>query len=274
MCDPLPYLEVKKNRKFMGIQDDLAVVTAGLALASAGLGAARPGEAAGLYLAVGYIPFEQEEIEALLAGSVEAGQFSMARFSTTGIRAVKPLITFRCLPNMPAFHISSNFDVQGPYFVTYPGPGQFYLALEAACTALRRAEIEYALVGGVADQQNFLVRHHFSRLDSTSKAPPLADAAGCLVLETEPHALRRDARVRARLETLELSYEPADPREVARRTREEFTGCAAEPWDLGPASLPATLDRAASESREGPLRLRHELQAADGMRGESEWVLP
>ena len=51
--------------------------------------------------------------------------------------ALNPLLTFRCLSNMPAFHVSVNFDVQGPYFVTYPGAGQLYLALEEAVDALR-----------------------------------------------------------------------------------------------------------------------------------------
>ena len=43
----------------------------------------------------------------LLAASVENGAFSMPAFSTTGFRAVNGLLTFRCLPNMPAFHVSA-----------------------------------------------------------------------------------------------------------------------------------------------------------------------
>ena len=43
----------------MGVQDDLAVVAAGQAAASAGLGNAL-GERAGLYLSVGYLPFEPD----------------------------------------------------------------------------------------------------------------------------------------------------------------------------------------------------------------------
>ena len=52
-CDPRPFLRVRKNRKFMGLQDDLAVVAAGRALESAGLADATLGERAGLNLAVG-----------------------------------------------------------------------------------------------------------------------------------------------------------------------------------------------------------------------------
>lgn len=61
VCDPLPYLRVKKLRKYMGVQDDLAVVAASRAVTAAGLSAPELGERAGLYWATGYIPFERLE---------------------------------------------------------------------------------------------------------------------------------------------------------------------------------------------------------------------
>ena len=88
----------------------------------------------------------------------------MRRFATEGYLAPNPLLTFRCLPNMPAFHVSINFDLQGPYLVTYPGAGQLYAALEEARVALETGAIDVALVGGVAHQRNFLVEHHVRRL--------------------------------------------------------------------------------------------------------------
>src|SRR4029078_7528726 len=133
--DPAPFLRQRKLRKFMGRQDDLAVIAAGLALQSASR-AGRLAERCGLYLAVGYIPFEEQDITQLLEASVEEGRFSMRRFATDGLNAISPLLTFRVLPNMPAFHVSLNFDVQGPYFVGYPGVGQLYGALEEAAAAL------------------------------------------------------------------------------------------------------------------------------------------
>ena len=68
--DPLPYLQTPKLRKYMGLQDDLAVVAAARALQSAGLAAADLGERAGLYWVIGHIPFELADIEPLLANSV------------------------------------------------------------------------------------------------------------------------------------------------------------------------------------------------------------
>ena len=54
-CDSTPYLKSRKNRKFMGVQDDMAVVAAGIALGDAGLRGelGRLGERVGVYLAVG-----------------------------------------------------------------------------------------------------------------------------------------------------------------------------------------------------------------------------
>lgn len=255
-CDPASYLKVRKNRKMMGPQDDLAVVAAGRALEAAGLGPSL-GERAGLYAAVGYIPFEEAEIETLLAGSLRGGDFSMERFSTDGYNAVPPLLTFRCLSNMPAFHVSVNFDLQGPYAVFYPGAGQFYLALGEARAALAEGRVDVALVLGVAHQENFLVRHQFGRQE-----PPvtrLSDAAGCLVLE---RAGRPGGRVRGRLLELGLSYQPTDPFEDSLESVE-----AGADASMGPASLPVALATAA------PGRLCHELRTRDGFIARSVWSL-
>jgi len=182
----------------MGIQDDLAVVAAGRALAQAGLGNTL-GERAGLYAAIGFIPFDQAEIDRVVAASLdEQGDFSMAKFSAEGIARAHPLLTFRCLPNMPAYHVSVSFDVQGPYLVGYPGPGQLHQAIEEAVFALAQGEIDCALVIGVAHQRNFLVTHHFARIDRPVDAARLRDAGTCLVLEREDSARARGAIARAR----------------------------------------------------------------------------
>ncbi len=266
-CDPRPFLRVRKNRKFMGLQDDLAVVATGRALESAGLADAALGERAGLYLAVGYIPFERADIDSLMEGSLSNGRLSMNFFSTTGYNAINPLLTFRCLSNMPAFHISVNFDVQGPYFVTYPGIGQFYQAFEQARTALATGEVDVALVGAVAAQRNFLVEHHHARLSPPVAADTLADVAGCLVLETESHACKREATLRGRVLWHELAYEPFDPFEQPPEFHEQFDSGELPCGELGPASLAVALSLKPSGT------LRHEAQTRDGFRVSSQWEL-
>lgn len=202
-CNSTEFLRSRKTRKFMGRQDELAVVAAARAIESAAL-AAPLGERCGLYAAVGYIPFEESDITQLLDASLDGDAFSMQRFSTNAFGALNPLLTFRVLPNMPAFHISLNFDIQGPYTVSYPGAAQFYVAMEEAFAALDSRAIDVALVAAVADQENYLVRHHFSRLEPPIDPSRLTNAATCAVVEREEDALRRGARVRARLTSWSL----------------------------------------------------------------------
>lgn len=264
--DPGEFLRVRKLRKFMGRQDDLAVTAAGRALRAASL-TAPLGESCGLYLAVGYIPFEGAEIDQLLDASTEDGRFSMARFASTGTAAINPLLTFRVLPNMPAFHVSLNFDVQGPYAVSYPGIGQFYTVLDDAISALNTGLVDVALVGGVADQQNFLVAHHFSRIEPPVDPSRLVDAAAFLVLETASRAAARGAIVRARLLDLDLAYEPLDPF-AGRAPVEEFVrdGVAIEDGRyFGPASLAFAL------AAGGSTRMTHAITTRDGFIARSTW---
>jgi hypothetical protein len=267
-ADPAPFLRVRKNRKFMGVQDDLAVVAAGRALEQAGLLGVPLGERAGLYLAVGAIPFEREHVELLLRSSLVEGRFSMARFSTEAFAALNPLLTFRCLSNMPAFHVSLSFDLRGPYFVSYPGPGQLYLALDEAVAALLAGSVDVALLAGVAHQRNFLVEHHHARLEPPVPPERLRDAGACLVLERASHA---GARPRARLLAHGVAYRPHHPFEAAPPVPEEEPGLGA--GELGPAALPALV---AQRLAAGPLPavLSHTVRARDGIRGSSTWGPP
>lgn len=269
--DPTPFLKVRKSRKFMGTQDDLAVVACGRALASASLSAPL-GERAGLFLAVGYIPFREEDIGPVLAASMTAdGQrFDVRRFGDGGFQKAHPLLTFRCLPNMPAYHVSVSFDVQGPYCVTYPGPSQLYAALEEARAAIDDGRVDVALVGGVAHQSNFLVRHHFTRVVPSTPAERLADAAAVIVLENESHANRRGAKARARLDELRIAYAPFDVLAERRASVETVDG-AHEARELGPALVAHALATAFEEGRRGVLV--HTLEGRDGVWARSTWSL-
>lgn len=270
-CDPTPFLKVRKSRKFMGTQDDLAVVATGRALASAGLSAPL-GERVGLFLAVGYIPFREEDIGPVLAASMtdDGERFDVGRFGDGGFQKAHPLLTFRCLPNMPAYHVSVSFDVQGPYCVTYPGPSQLYAALEEARAAVEDGRIDVAIVGGVAHQSNFLVRHHFARIEPPTSADRLRDAAAVIVVETEDHARARDATFRARLEELRVAYAPYDVLGEGRPSIERVDDAALQE-ELGPAALAHAIATAFADNRRGALV--HSLDGRDGVSARSTWRL-
>lgn len=263
--DATPFLKSRKMRKFMGKQDELAVVAASMALEERKLDDAARRDRTGIYLAVGYIPFERADIDAMAGHSLSEGRFSIERFSTAGVEQVNPLLTFRCLPNMPIFHVSLNTGIQGPYFITYPGVGQFYQALERAVTALGAGEIDCALVGGVADQDNFLVA--FDRKRKADMRDRVAyDAAAFLVLE------RGDGHSGGlELAALHHGYLPHDPWSDGLLHEETCVPAADLPCEayLGPASLPAYIHEVRRSRRWA--ESSHRVRTRDGIVAESRW---
>lgn len=269
--EPTEYLRSRKTRKFMGTQDDLAVIAAARALQSAGLGSEQLGERAGLFAAIGYIPFNRQDIDPVLAHSLDGDQFSMERFSSGGFQQAHPLLTFRCLPNMPAFHVSANFDIQGPYFVTYPGPGQAYSALIQACNDLEQKAIDVAVVFAVAHQRNFLVEHHFSRLSPPTPADQLWDAGACLVLERDDFAKARGAREKGILRQYEQGYIAQDPLESKIAEAESLEGAALLPGARGPAGLFGAIAAAIDAGKKG--EVVHRLRSRDQVLAHSVWEI-
>jgi 3-oxoacyl-(acyl-carrier-protein) synthase len=267
--DPSAHLRAKKTRKFMGTQDDLAVIAAARALAQAELTAEALGERAGLFAVVGYIPFNRDDIDPVLADSLSGEHFSMARFSSGGFQRAHPLLTFRCLPNMPAYHVSANFNVQGPYFVSYPGLGQVYSALEEACSELSAGRIDVALAFGVAHQRNFLVQHHFSRIEPPVAEGELWDAAACVVLERAEAAAARGARARAELVELTQRYTPHSAIFEQTAQREQVSGARLSEGARGPASLFALLSEALAAGDAADVV--HSVDTRDHVSAHSRW---
>jgi 3-oxoacyl-(acyl-carrier-protein) synthase len=267
-ADPSAFLKVRKTRKFMGTQDDLAVVAVGRALADAAL--TIDPDRAGLYAAIGFIPFERSDIEPVLAGSLTNGAFDLRRFNSEGYLRAHPLLTFRCLPNMPAFHVSSNFGITGPYFVTYPGAGQAYLALDEAKRALDANAIDAAVVFATAHQRNFLVEHHHQRLDHPVAPDALRDAACALILERSDAAKKRGAKPKATLEAVSVGYLPFDPLESdSPPPSSTSTSTSTSTPDLG-AATPFLAIATQLES----LPFSHSTSARDGITGSSTWLSP
>ena len=277
--DVIPWLKSPKTKKFMGKQDQLAVIAAGRALRDAGIEEGALLEGAGVYLCVGYIPFEQQDLEPLVRDSTAAGRFCMERFSAEGLEQVNPLLTFRCLPNMPIFHVSMNFGIQGTYFITYPGVGQYYLALERAVGDLRRGVVDLALVGAVADQDNFLVRHQLRRFSSSGAGSEpdwsvVPDSAGCLCLELEDSVRRRGGNPRLELVSFGIEYEAPDllagPTTYSEKIApDRRPGAAGRRPYHGAASLPLSLCQLSGAG--AAEEIVHEVSTFDGFAATSRW---
>ncbi len=275
--DLKPWLKIQKTKKFMGKQDQLALIAAGRCLQQAKLDETMLKQRTGLYLVVGFIPFEHSEIQNLASHSTVDGKFSMQRFSTEGLDAVNPLLTFRCLPNMPAYHISANFGIQGPYFVTYPDAGQFYLAIEQAKMALLNNEIDVALIGAVADQDNFLVQHHLKRILDPQQLTQ-SDSAGFICLECENSAVDREADILFRLDDFHYDYKaPNYLQQIPASTEAFYSSPNAaleferELSSFGPPSLAISLHL--NQTNSSKFNVQHRLVSSSGLTCSSEWTL-
>lgn len=271
------WLKSRKSLKFMGKQDRLAVIAAGKALRDAGIEPGTMGDRTGLFLAVGFIPFERADLETIGNASADRGQFSMRLFSTVALEQVNPLLTFRCLPNMPAYHVSANFGITGRYFVTYPGPGQLYGALEQAVFALWQKQVDVALVGGVADQNNFLVQHHLKRIGLAAGAGSIVDVAAFLCLERAEFAAARNAAPKGELRRAATMYCPPDVWNDVLAYRESMKRDGAtvglnDRGNAGAASLPFLLNCVYAMGDRG--EIVHELATVDGISATSTWRFP
>ncbi|MEQ1877690.1 MAG: hypothetical protein ABL958_13685, partial [Bdellovibrionia bacterium] len=163
--------------------------------------------------------------------------FDMKPFSTDAFASLNPLLTFKCLPNMPVFHISWNLGIRGSHFITYPGAGQWARALERAMIDLRAGRTRFALVGGIGDQNNFLTRNYFERM---GKGAELHDAAAFWMLSLEcakPVALLRDVSISYRSfevfapRTPSRWQSPFDlPLEIEKRRNEGVRGLTGIEW--------------------------------------------
>lgn len=264
--DARDFLRTPKMRKLLGVWDALAILAASRAIEAAGLPPSL-GEKAGLFVTVGHVPLRKDILDSLLEDSLdENGDFSVPLHAKGGYLNFNPLWTFRSLTNAPAFFVSACFDLQGPYFVTFSEPGQFYLALEEGILALREGRAEIAVVGATVDQDNYMVQFHFERTRPPVPKEELRDGAGFLVLETAEGAAARGAPVLAELDLFEIAYHNHDPLVESFPQEERFEPagpCSDAYW--GPASLPISIAKAGA----GPLV--HTLRSRDGIHARSRW---
>ena len=161
------FLLNKKDRKLMSKQDKLALISATTAwnqfTKKQNLDMKFIADQVGIYFCVGILPFEDKPLEKIAQNSQEAGKFNTKKFSNDCYNSMNPLLTFKCLPNMPLFHISYNLGITGPYVMTYPGHQDLFESIERAVDELQDGQIDYAIVGASCDQKNILVEHHHER---------------------------------------------------------------------------------------------------------------
>ena len=141
----------------------------------------------------------------------------LGKWGDTGLKAVPPLWMLKYLPNMPACHVSINYDAQGPNNTITATDVAGLLALGEAFRLLGRNAADFFLVGGCDSKTNPLSQSRFNSFypltrthnDSPSSAvrpfdrnhdgTVLGEAAAVFGLEDLEFARKRGAKILAEL---------------------------------------------------------------------------
>jgi 3-oxoacyl-[acyl-carrier-protein] synthase II len=142
---------------------------------------------------------------------------NLAKWGGDGLKQVPPLWMLKYLPNMPACHVSINYDAQGPNNTITSTETAGLLALGEAYRLLGRDAADYFLVGGCDSKINPVSQARFNSFypltrshndtpatavrpfDAARDGTALGEAAAVFGLEELEGATRRGAKVYAEL---------------------------------------------------------------------------
>ena len=202
------YVTEVKTVRLMNRDAQLAVGAARLALRDANLSVGREylAEDIGLFGATGLAGLPLNDVLPLIrASSATDGRFDPARFGEAGLKAVSPILSFKILGNMPICFVAINEGIKGVNAIFTPWEGQGAQAIECGVRALRHGQARCALVGGCdvkTHELAFLSLEQQGVFDSwrtTGTGAIPGEGAVFLVLENEPDAAARGARIYARI---------------------------------------------------------------------------
>lgn len=203
ISDPLPPECLQsKLHKFMSRDAELAFAACSDAINDANL----PNNyynpyRTGLFVGSGLANGQMEDIHPVLANSLDKNKrFSLNLLGQQGIKAVNPIQTFKILNNMPLCLISIGFGIKGPNLIFNPWEGQSALAVIEGIEAIKNKQMDCALVGAGDTKTNLLSLIFLQKIGLLSGRKIRPGEGGCfLVLESEARAIKRRARIYARI---------------------------------------------------------------------------
>src|ERR1700685_1111639 len=162
----------KKLLKVMSRDIQLGVVAASQAMNDAGLpsGAVDP-DRLGVSFGAGRISTTPEELaDAAAVCRDDNNAFDFARFGEEAMGQICPLWLLRQLPNMPACHISIEFDARGPNNTITCRETSALLALGEAVGVIRRGAADCMIVGASSSNVHPVDIAKLSLFDGLSRA--------------------------------------------------------------------------------------------------------
>ncbi len=205
---------LRKSRKYMARDIQLAVAAAQLAVADAGLvdGGVDPARI-GIDLGAGLISTELDELAPAIGQASHGGKpFDFQTWGRESIGMIEPIWLLKYLPNMLACHISILIDCQGPSNTITEADASSNLAMAEAARIIARGRADVMISGGADSKIHPLSMVRMALLDNMSrwKGEPSqscrpfdrrrdgwvpGEGAGIVILEERAHAIKRGARI-------------------------------------------------------------------------------
>lgn len=198
--------------KYRGRHTHFAAGAAHQAVTAAGiLGQIEPGRF-GVYLGSGEGPQDFDNFTRMMTAALDDGQLNVKRFIKLGLETLHPMAELEQEPHMPAGHLASMFDAQGPNTNCLTACAASSQAIGEAVEIIRRGDAEVMLSGGAHSMIhpfgvtgfNLLTAlstrndepHRASRpFDRDRDGFVLGEGAAMVVLEELDHALGRGAPI-------------------------------------------------------------------------------
>ena len=148
----------------------------------------------------------------MLCAATEHAQFDMDAFISKGLRILDPELEIEQEPSMPAAHLATMFDVQGPNLNCLTACAASSQAVGEATELIRRGDVDAMIAGGTHSMIHPFGLTGFSLLTalSTNNADPtgasrpfdrlrdgfvLGEGSSVVILEELEHARQRGAQI-------------------------------------------------------------------------------
>ncbi len=205
-----------KSMKVMNRETQLGVVAAFQTIVQSGLPENHYSpERFGVSFGAGYVSMLPEDFQdGIEACSADDQSFVIEQWGSRGVQKISPLWILKCLPNMPACHISILANLQGPNNSITQGESSVNFALSEAYHMVAEGAADAMLVGGTGstilpfsrmhrllDQE---VAPHDQTIDPRSLCKPfdkhrtgsvLGEGAAAFLLEDMKSAMKRGATI-------------------------------------------------------------------------------
>jgi 3-oxoacyl-[acyl-carrier-protein] synthase II len=166
----------------------------------------------GVYLGSGEGQQDFARFTKMMLSAIEGDRLDIAKFTETGLEILNPLSELEQEPNMPAGHLASMFNAQGPNLNCLTACAASSQAVGEATEIIRRGEADLMLSGGTHSMIhpfgvtgfNLLTALSTHNDEPTKASRPfdlardgfvLGEGAGMLVLEELEHAQQRGAPI-------------------------------------------------------------------------------